>query len=341
MNCREGELLISPLLNEDLINDMKADLSTHLADCEACAREMALQKRISLSMKEIGLNEIQAPAGLCEMVMGNIRSERRTFISRLPVAWRKTVAAAAALLLLAGGSLSITFKMLDTGKLLVLGPSPQTSVEPSVTVNPESKENSLGEESSATLQGQLTTKVPNDDQNLSAIFENKPASPGVPEAVVSGLNAQTSGGNVLLSNKMVMTSTVLTYDVDDLTEAKIKAVALAAGAGAATQVFPEQGNDKRVVVLRLTIDSDQAPDLIAEFTSMGRLTDRHDESQDITSLYNETLVQYNDLKSRIALASNAGEQKELATQAYSYQQRLDTWSAEDGKRVITLWLESL
>jgi len=344
VKCREDELLISPRLNGDFLNDIDADLAAHLVCCEACAREMALQNRISLALKEMSLNEIQAPAGLCEMVMGNIQTERRSFISRFPLVWRKAVAAAAALLLLAGGSLSLTFKFVDGAKTLVLGPPPQASVEPSGTTDPVIKDISspaigpAGTQPSYTTDpgSPVTTIEQSDNNSLPGTSENTIVSPVVTEGLTS-----TGQGTVLLSSNMVITSTVLKYDVDDLTAAKIKAVALAAGAGAVTQVFPEQDGDKEIVVLRLTIASGSAAGLIADFTSLGQLADRNDESRDITSIYNETLVKYNDLQSRIIDAHDAEEKQQLETKAYAYEQQLEAWKAEAGKRIIMLWLESM
>ncbi len=348
MKCREGELLISPRLNGDFLNDIDADLAAHLVCCEACAREMALQNRISLALKEMSLNEIQAPAGLCEMVMGNIQTERRSFISRFPLAWRKGVAAAAALLLLAGGSLSLTFKFADSAKILVLGPAPQTSVEPGATADPDGKETYIAMGPAGTQPGQttapgdpLTTKEPPADNNsLPGTSENTIVSPVITEGLT--FTGQPTGGETKwLSSNMVITSTVLKYDVDDLAAAKIRAVSLAAGAGAGTQVFPEQDGDKEIVVLRLTIDSGSAPGLIAGFTSLGQLADRNDESRNITSIYNETLVKYNDLQSRIIDTHDAEEKQQLETKAYAYEQQLEAWKAEAGKRIIMLWLESM
>jgi len=126
----------------------------------------------------------------------------------------------------------------------------------------------------------------------------------------------------------------------DLLEARIKAVALAAGAGANTQVFPEQNGSKKIVVIRLTIVSDQAPALIARLSGLGTLADRQDESRDITALYNETLVLCNDLESRRSAASDPAELQQLDVQIASYRQQLDAWAADAGKRIIMLWLEN-
>ncbi len=347
MKCRKDELLISARLNGDFLNDIDDDLAAHLAGCEACAREMSLQNRISLALKKIGSDEIQAPAGLCEMVMSNIQTERRTFISRLPLTWRKSVAAAAALLLLAGGSLSLTFKFVDGAKMLVWGPAPQTMVEPGGTSDPDSKDTSPAVGAAGTQPGQttapgdpLTTKDQPADNSLPVTPENTIVPPEVTDGLTSA-EQPSGGGTALLSTNMVITSTVLKYDVDDLYTAKIRAVALAAGAGAVTQAFPEQDGDKKIVVLRLTIDSVHAPGLISDFTCLGMLKDRNDESRNVTSLYNETFVKYNDLQARIINTTDAEEKQQLETQAAAYAQQLDTWKAEAGKRVIMLWLESM
>jgi len=72
---------------------------------------------------------------------------------------------------------------------------------------------------------------------------------------------------------------------------------------------------------------------------LGKVFDRQNESHDITSLYNETLVLHSDLLSRISSVEDTAEKQQMEAQAASYKRQLDTWKAEAGKRAITLWLE--
>ena len=83
---------------------------------------------------------------------------------------------------------------------------------------------------------------------------SKQETPAALRATCPPLNRQATGRNfrpgpgsdrVLLSDEMKVTSTVLKITVDDLTTARTRAASLAAGVGAATQVFPEQTSGKQ------------------------------------------------------------------------------------------------
>jgi hypothetical protein len=187
-------------------------------------------------------------------------------------------------------------------------------------------------------EGNTTGDEPGNGAGISSSAGNNTDSGKIPAVNAAGPSAE--GPTVMLSSGMKVTSTVLKVAVDDLTGARAKAVALAAGAGAETQVFPEQSGGKKIVVVRLTTTSNQAAGLMSGLARVGTLEDRQDDSKDITAIYNETLVQYRDLQTRISSARDAGERSQLEAQAASYKQQLDAWEAEAGKRVIMLWLES-
>jgi hypothetical protein len=139
---------------------------------------------------------------------------------------------------------------------------------------------------------------------------------------------------------MKVVSTVLRFAVDDMVSARDKAVSIAAGFGASNQVFPEQNNGKTIVVMRLTVASDKASDLISSLGRVGTVVDRQDESRDLTPLYNQTMVEYNDLLARQSSMQDPEELRKLQAQAASYRQQLDAWATEAGKRVIVVWLEN-
>lgn len=352
MDCREANRLISPYLDEDITDAVAADFKEHVASCSECSRELAVYRKLSGALREIGREEMQAPPELCGLVMGRLRQERRNVFSRLPAAWRRAVAAAAAVLLIAGSSAGVNaaFKAAGGGKMIGYEtPAPKVSIDAgSGMAAPEKgsgdsgvRPDSAGPPDNAGAPvvnggGSSPENVSGNDGSASNIAGNS----GAGGSTTSAAGASSEAQRVLLSSGMKVTSTVLKMTVDDLTTARAKAVALAAGSGAETQVFPEQNGDKKIVVIRLTMTSNQAPGLFAGLTGLGTLIDRQDESRDITSIYNETLVQYRDLQSRAGSAPDAGERRQLEAQAASYKQQLDAWEAEAGKRVIMLWLES-
>ncbi len=137
-----------------------------------------------------------------------------------------------------------------------------------------------------------------------------------------------------------MNSTVLRLAVDDIATARAKAVAIAAGANAATQVFPEQRDGKKIMFIRLTVATNQAPDLLANLSRLGSFVDRQDESRDNTSYYNELAVRHSELQAHINTATDSGERRQMEAQAASCKQEMDNMRAEADKRLIMLWLES-
>lgn len=325
--------MILPHLDGLLRNEQSALLESHAARCDACARELALQARLADTLRCIGKEEILAPPELGSLVMNNLRQERRGYFNWIPAAWRKTAAAAAAVLLLAGGSAGVTagLQIARQGQMVAIDP-------PAVVIDDNSGSQS-GSGGFGVQEG-LPGKV---QDNNSGIPDKGLDTSGITTGVADKTSVdgiKSSGATALLGNSTVITSTILKVDVADLTEARIQAVALAAGSWANTQVFPEQNGDQKIVVLRLTVDSDLAPGLIEELTGLGDLTDRQDESRDITALYNETKVLCSELESRRNETQDAGELQVIDKQIRSYQQQLDTWEAEAGKRVIMLWLES-
>jgi len=348
MHCSEVKLSILSHLDGTLSEYDETALTKHVAGCDVCARELTAQKRLTEALRAIGREEVQAPPELTALVMAELRTHRRKSLMWLPAAWRSAIAAAAAVLLIAGGSAGVAggLRIADIGKMIGLNtPAPQVNLETSGGAAGTDRTPG-GEPSPAGVvaQNPNATGVPDgagEGNQADGTAESGTVAPPVADNNAGESTAAPSvdGPLALLSSDMKINSTVLTIAVEDMNEARAKAVALAAGAGAATQVFPEQSGGKKVVVVRLAADRDDAPGLVAGLSSVGSLVDRRDESRDITFTYNEKLVQYYDLQYRIGLSQNTEEQRQLETQAASCKQQLEALNAEAGKRVITLWLE--
>jgi hypothetical protein len=361
MDCREAIALISPHLDGALSIEENSALAEHLAGCESCARELSLFERLAWALREVGREEAQAPPELCGLVLGRLRNERRSVLARLPAAWRRSIAAAAAVLFLAGGSAWVTagLNVAGVGKMIGLGNPAKIDMDAGGGNPAGSGGGSADRGDPGPAPGDpggAPNVEPEGDPPGSPPGDStaNPADPGngtgdvkavdrdgktTPPAAVATVANTPEDERVLLRSGMKATSTILKVAVDDLAAPRAQAASLAAGAGAGAQVFPEQSGGKQIVLLRLTVASDRASELAAELAGLGKVFDRQDESLDITSLYNETLVQYSDLRSRISSAEDAAEKQQLEAQAASYKRQLDTWQAEAGKRVITLWLE--
>jgi len=358
MNCREAMFLISLRMDGALSKDGETVLAEHLEACADCARELALQERLSGALREIGREDAQAPPELCGLVLGRLRTERRTALARLPATWRRSIAAAAAVLFLAGGSAWVNagLNVAGVGKMIGLGNPPKIdahagngnpagdgggSPDRRVHGAPPGSPNTTGIETKGNIPGSPPgngTDTPAEPGNgPSDVKDGAKGGKTPPPAAVA---TTPEGERVLLSSGMKVTSTILKVAVDDLANARATATSLAAGASAGLQEFPEQSGGKQIVVLRMTVASDRAAEFTAKLAGLGARIDRQDESRDITNLYNDTLVQYNDLRSRVSSAEDTAGRQQLEARAASYKRQLDAWQAEAGKRVITLWLES-
>lgn len=348
MDCRNALLLISPHLDGALTTGEDTELAKHLADCPACARKLAMYRRQSDALREIGQEAVEAPLELCGLVMDTLRAEQRPVLWRLPAAWRRAVAAAAAILLLAGGSAGVTagMKLAGGGKIIATKPVQTTGVDngdgyvtnPGVTtpgVTAPGNNTQEGEVSGGTEAGNTGAVGAEDPGKDSATI----AAENTPGENKNGDSAAPSGTALLNDRERKVTGTILKAAVDDISAARAKAVALAAGAGASTQVFPEQDGGKDIVVIRLAAPSASAAGLITDLSGIGRLFDRTDEVRDITTLYNETMVQYLDLQSRIGSSQDVAEQGRMEAQAATYKAQLEAWDTEAGRQIITLWLE--
>jgi hypothetical protein len=332
MGCREMKLLIALRTDGAITKNEDATLEKHLESCGECSRELVLQERICCTLREDGREEMEAPPELCGMVMSKLRSERRKSLVWLPDAWRKTIAAAAALLLLAGGSAGVTagLKLAGGGNMVA---------EVNVSENDAPVLADVSQQPDTTGVA-ATGSVTSTDNSSAGPKENpaagtsSPLSTGQPAASMDPIHT------ALLSSELKVTSTILKTAVDDMAGARAKAVALAAGSGASAQVFPEQFGGRSIVVIRIAAPADSATGLIRDLSGIGSLFDRADESRDLTALYNETMVRYLDLQSRIKTSQNTDERPLMETQAAAYKAQLDAWDAEAGKQIITLWLES-
>jgi hypothetical protein len=338
MDCREAGLLIQPYLDGALNKDQAEILAEHLAGCDTCAGEMALQERLSFALRKLGRETEQAPPELCPAVMSKLQGERRSIFTRLPLTWRQTVAAAAAFMLLAGGSAGITagLKMAGTGKMLGYDTTADVNTPDGGQPLPFNEGIAPGPVNLPGNTGDVnSTSSSQDSSPVSRIASG--TSVGSTTSVTSPL---VDGTNVLLNSGMEIITTTLRVSSADLAADGARIVAQAAELGAKAQTFSEQNVDKNSLIMRITIASDKAHSLIGGITGTGTLITRQDESRDITSLYNDTLIRYYDLQARICTSQDSAEQQQMETTALSYKQQLDAWEAEAGKRIIILILES-
>ncbi len=343
MECCQAKSIISSYIDNLLSPGEKALMDRHLSACADCSRELALQGRLSGVLRAIGAEEAQAPPELCGMVMSKLRNERRTLIRFVPPAWRRTVAAAAAVLLLAFSSAGIMMNMDGSEKLIALHKPPEAQAPAhsnKTTATKTTKPNDP--ESAPVTPGKMqNTEAVSPDKNGGS-HQKKSADTGEDKNTSQGPIGSTGNGSkvaLLEKHSIEVISTNLKISTENLTEARARAVAAAASVDATVQVFTEQNNGKNIVIMRIETASERAPALTADLYKVGSMLDRRDESRDNTAFYNETLVKYTDLQSRLSKTTDPGERQQLTAQAASYKQTMDAKLAEAAKHVIILQLE--
>lgn len=348
MKCQEARQLISLYLDEDVSTNDAVAFEGHMVACKMCSRELALQKRITSAIWAIGQEEVHAPPEFCGLVMAKLCAEQQIVKRKLSVAWRRAVAFAATVLLLAGGSAGVTAGL----KLASQNPNLIGYVSPTAVITP-----STAEGDDAGVIGNQDTpanKAPDDSgTGISTVREGNggQADPGKTDTADSGsgteknspgivaIAAQPAEKQALLSEELKVTNTSLKVSIKDLDNARLNSLALATRSGATIQTLPVQTRGKQVLVMRLTVAPDRVKELIAGLCNLGAVIDRQEETRDLTVTYNEALVQYHDLQTRIQITNDVGEKQQLREHLIALKQQLDGWEFETGKQVIVLWLE--
>jgi hypothetical protein len=358
MDCREALPLISPYLDGELADNKQTELLEHTAGCKACAYELILQEHICKTLKNMG-NEIQAPPGLCSLVMQGVAGQRRGILRVLSPRLQRAIAVAATVLVMAGGSAGLTVATLKTdagSKVIGYYTSPPSTIEPAQNTNP------LPEDDGNSISRPVNPVTPVDGESTPGFTGNgtgaegstgtgenseEPqvnASPGIDTnngIFSAAATSEVDGPRVFLNNTEVkINSTMMKIAVDELDAAKTRALSLAIDSGAVAHVYPKQDNGKNLLYMRIKVTPEQAPRLIEGLSGLGLLVDRQDETRDITSLYNETMVNYNSIIYQKDIEQDNTVKQQLEAQASSYKQQLDTWAEEASNRVINLWLES-
>lgn len=355
MDCREAFPLISPYLDEELPGDKRTALLEHTASCQACAYELFLQESLCATLKNMA-GDIQAPPELCGLVMNRVAKQRRGFLRVLSPRLQRVIAAAATVLIMAGGSAGLTVALkTDAGsKMIGYYNTPPAITEPAPVISsvPEGDGNSgpgqnstappaAGDNSFAAQgQGAGTGGAPETGSTHEEPLTAASNGPSNSNTMSAAATSAAEGPRAFLNTEVKVESTVMKIAVDELDGARAQAVSLAIDAGAVAHVYPEQNNGKNMLYMRLKVAPEQSAKLIDGLNGLGVLVDRQDESKEITSIYNETLVNYNSLQYLMSVEADNSVKQQLEAQAASYRQQLDTWAEEAGSRVINLWLES-
>lgn len=364
MDCKEVNNLITEYLDDELSMEQRKAMEAHLADCASCRREIDDHRSIQAALRDIGRESVSAPAGFTGKVMAELEREtvkpRRRF-AWLPAAWHKGVAAAAIFLVLAGGAAGFNSELRIALRDKVFVPEQTVLVtinnpDGSVTVV-ETKTTDIDiAATDATTETDASANVTGHERTENApIIGGDPAGTPMDEVVgeqpVTDETVDVQPVNVapeqekralLADGARTATSTYLRITAADLHAGKTQATALATAAGATVQAYPEQqeADGKKTMRIILTAPAGKAQGLIADLAALGVVQKNQNDKKDLTTRYNEVLVDYNDTLMRKAKETNQTEKQRLEAQMESYNLQLAAWDEEAGNQIISLILES-
>ncbi|GEA18331.1 zf-HC2 domain-containing protein [Moorella sp. E306M] len=359
MQCREAREFFSPYLDGELATEEMEVLQQHLEGCPACREELARWRKLSLALQ--GLKApVAAPPGFATAANARLAERQRVRPWR---GIRRWAAAAAAVAVLAAGSIGYAARGIwqhlpapvasvqhsDGRQVAVDNPVP--NAEPpasnllpdsgtSQTVKPDGRQPgggetpgkdtapviaSSGKESSKPADGAVT---PTGNGN----------SGGQPAQVAA---AEPYVARAFLGDRRQATSTMLKITVADMAVARARALSLAAGSGADTQVIADQdnGQEKRIIYT-FKVAEGQAAALLDGLSQLGQVISKNTTTLDLTEQFSATLEQYQAKVAQVNAAADSAEKEKLAKEAKALEQQLSTWEEETKQHTIILWLET-
>jgi hypothetical protein len=346
ITCKQAEELFSPLLDGFISPGDEAMLRAHLEECPACAGEFGIWNNISASLRQMPRANCPDP-GFSQNVIAGIEKmgRERTIAGRLP-AWKKGIAAAAAAALIMAGSLSLGGGLQGL-QVARQGPGEKTSPGGTSMVAANHGQPGTGPVEERAGTGENDTPVEPENGNKDA-EDNAPVKPeqvktrpGTADnnaATATAENgddtakpAESKPAQVLLSSNLVVRSTVLKLAVENAGQARAGAESMVAAAAGRMQLLANQNTDQGTVIIsRISVQENQATQLINNITGLGSIIDRQEDSRNITTQYNSLAARYNEL---------AGREDTTEAELTSIKQQLDGLKQDAGNYTIVLWLQ--
>lgn len=336
---------VRELIYESLPGSVEEEaLLAHTAGCPGCNRELAEWKAVRQALRSPGL-KMTAPPDFKMRVMSRIAAQstegraRGTWSSLLKNTWAKGVAAAAVLLTLLTGSLVYAGRYLGVSQIATNQDTGHHAVVPrhtASTAKPDQK-TPQSQVTSATKPGQTptaTTAVP------SAKGSSQPAGTASGSSqIAASSRVEELPGQVLLNKTRYINTSLLRIRVADLDQSQNQALALAREYGAELSTsYSTQNNGHLDRILRFTAAPAAASRLQQELAGLGSVIVEDTTSENITSSFNRTLNDYQNLKAQQAAAPEE-KKGELAAQLSFLEQQLINWEKESSQQVIILLLE--
>ncbi|MZP29531.1 hypothetical protein GTO91_07400 [Heliobacterium undosum] len=357
MDCRQAKMLALDM-NELLSGDERAQFESHLHLCDACRTEQAEWLRISQALRS--LNEpIAPPAGFVQAVMERIHPPKSSLWLRMGAKGRQMVAgaAAAAALVLASAGVSPLLHSQPVKIADNTGPVQPSPVSPNAenggialpappggsgAALPEPQASADGEKVESTDRAGVEALAPsNRAVPLSPSEKASPPSPRSGDPADNRLQMAAQPDSVeFLSKKRELMSTLVKVSVADLAAAKGKIADFAGEYGIQPESITAQNTDnQRIEILRYVLRRQEANPFINRFASLGELTQKKTETQDITARFETAIEQRKMLIAQQEAARDAGQKQQLALQIVSLDRQLRDWDSESNGHVVIVMVE--
>lgn len=360
--------MFSPWLDKQTSPQEDARLTQHLLNCPDCQRELQEWQQVSDILKSFGASTegLKAPIGFEGMVMQQIaKIEEQPRWLKINRTVKRFTAVAAAAALLAYGTVDLYPRVFnDPPPFNVVEHQNPDPANPSLNLNNNNDNNNNnlpGQSSGASDQPLINGEIPDADvklgtdsqpgdtiqngntgENVEPLNHVQPPAKNNPDSIAAANVGPTNvSPMVFLNIPRTISSHLLRLEVKDLASVQKQAEDSAKGAGAKCQVFSVQSNgENQRVILRMTVDSNKANELINSLTKQGNLIESQEDNQDITQKFADTLEQYRTLAAQINDNTDEKQRASQNAQLKALEQQLTAWDEEAEKQIIMLTLET-
>ncbi len=339
MNCKEAKNLISPYMDGELSKIITEELLNHLEECQSCRQTYQEMVQISELFRSAGKIITPAPEGFKDSIMQRIAEKqgagRSVVLARFSRGWKKVAASAAAVVLLAFASYTYALP-----PLIQLANNNQTPLVSSNTPG------------NAEVTNNNSTEVPQPNENSSPNEAGQeipnytqPAQPGSQETDNSQVidapePQQTENAPVLLSADQQNIKTILLKISANAESSYDNAVSTAQNLGAQTESLGQQVKDDiSYNQVMIVVSRDNEAVLLGKLGTLGDIISEQEDYKDISTAYQNTWDQYNNLKEQKSSSNDAEEIQYLDNEIKSLADKLGAFEQQADQVTIVLWLQ--
>ena len=338
ITCSEARELFSPLIDNCLSIEEHETLNNHFCFCSACRDELTEWRTISLTLSQ--MQPLECPDhDFSQAIINTIKTRDKTRYKFAAFSIKKQFAAAAAVALIMFSSLGVHagIKLANNNSGLTdFKPSEKVEVADNSNISdrnvlntnitdlpkPDLADGEITETNGAIEQSTEENSQPRQDAHT------QPEEPNPIKDTTSEM-ADTGTPVALLSQNMVIESSVIKMAVNNPVSVRTMAQEVAVSNNGKANVMSTQGNSgPDTQIIQITVPHQQKDKVISSITGLGIVTDKNDDRVDITSQYNELLVQYNEL-----LANN-----DMSDRKTALKQQLSSWEQDTKSYTILLLL---